>query len=172
VTVGALAVGGALGGCQDGFSTREAGAPAATDPSTSGAPAGSEAPTAAGSDETDPDVRLLGERVADVEAMSALVAATAARHRRLRPQLRPLVALHDAHRAVLDDAGDPSGAARPRRPQVPRSAEAALAEVLRREERHAATLAGSAVEASSGGFARLLASMSASVTQLLVEARA
>jgi hypothetical protein len=168
-----VVVGWALAGCEQDAATRDAtGASADTSPEPADPSTGPSSGSAQADEELDPDVRLLGERVADVEQVAALVAATRRRHRRLRPRLGPLVALHEAHRAVLDEAGDHAGAAPDPAPRVPRGADRALALVLRQEEQHARTLARSAVEASSGGFARLLASMAAGVDQHLTEVRA
>lgn len=155
----------ALAGCRTDAGTGGTGGSATGTPT--GTPAG--AATAAPEQETDddPDVRLLEELLGDVEASWALVAATARRHRRLRPPLGPLVDLHAAHRELLGEATGSTGEPRAsgRGPAVPRDPTAALAAVRRREESLARALTEGAVVAESGSFARVLASMSAGVAQ-------
>lgn len=94
------------------------------------------------------------------------------RHPSLRPRLAAAERLHAAHRAVLDgadataDRGAGTAPAAPSLPPLPplpptRSPAAALALLARRETALAQRLGALAVDASSGTFARLLASCGA-----------
>lgn len=116
--------------------------------------------------EPDADVVLVGSVLTALDATVTLVTATAARHPRLAPDLQPLLDVHAAHRAVLDEAaeveqevaGDPVVAGRPA---------AALEQVRRAETRLAGTVRDATTTAQSGDLARALASMTASLTQHL-----
>jgi hypothetical protein len=116
--------------------------------------------------EPDADVVLLGTVLAALDATAALVVATVERHPRTDPVLRPLVDVHAAHRAVLDEAAeveqDDATA-----PVVPARPGAALDRVRRAETRLTGTLREATANAQSGDFARALASMTASLTQHL-----
>lgn len=124
-------------------------------------------PSVGGPDE-DPDTVLLRSVVDEVDAVVALLEVVRRRERSLRPRVGRLLEVHAQHRELLASAVDspaPSPAGRRTRP--PRGRAAATAEVTRREERLADRLATAAVEAESGTFARVLASMSAAVRQQL-----
>lgn len=115
----------------------------------------------------DTDLVLLDAVHASVRETLASVEAIRRRHPTLRAALRPLAAAHRAHDAELTEAGrgpDGTGAAPP---GVRGGPARALAQVRGRETRLQRQLAEAAVQAGSGGFARLLGSMSASVAQHL-----
>lgn len=100
---------------------------------------------------------------AEVHRVRDLVARTGETHIGLAGALAPLLALHDAHLALLDTT--PPEAAPP--VVAPRSA-VALERVRAAETTLQARLAELAGGATSGPFARALASMSAAVAQHLV----
>lgn len=158
---GALAV--ALAGVGTGVVTGCDLDPRATGPTTPTPTAG--APSAPG---TDTDLLLLDEaREATAQAL-ALVVTVGARYPRLRGAMRPLAALHEAHAEALEDAG-PDGPAEVPGPEVEGAASSALARVRLEEARLRRRLAAWSVQAGSGSFARLLASMSAGVAAHLAD---
>jgi hypothetical protein len=124
------------------------------DPDSAGSPA-------AGPD--DPDSGLVEDVVDDVVATKLLVEALRRRHHSLRQPLGELVRVHEAHLEVLGSSSR-SG----RRVPPTSNAEEALAVLGARELRHQRLLANRAVAAQSGRLARLLASMSAAVSQQLI----
>lgn len=129
-------------------------------------PTADPAPGVPAEPEPDADVVLLGTVLAALDATVALVAATTQRHPRLVSGLQPLLEVHAAHRAVLDEAAEvEQDAAAP--PTVPGRPGVALDGVRRSETRLVATLRESTGTALSGDFARALASMAASLTQHL-----
>ena len=109
---------------------------------------------------------MLAEDAAHAIAAAA-VAVSAVRRDfpRLRPRLQPLARMHRAHLEVLEPSDEPQRPAR-RRPRRARAD--AIARLRTVEATLQQTLATGAVEAQSGALARLLASMSASVSQHLV----
>lgn len=115
----------------------------------------------------DADLVVLGEVRASVSEALALVEATRRRHSVLRAPLRLLSVAHRAHDSQLAAAGRDAGGTPDAPPSVRRDAAGALAEVRARETRLQRQLSEAAVQAGSGGFARLLGSMSASVAQHL-----
>lgn len=117
-------------------------------------------PTPSTSAATDPDT-LLVDRVNTAIIGASLTVAAARRLPRLRRPLASLQSTHLAHLAALD--GELEGPQPPR----PTSAAAALRNVRAGEQRLQRTLVDAALEARSGALARLLASMSASVSQHL-----
>jgi hypothetical protein len=134
-----------------------------TTPGTTAAPSGSTTPTATAptTPEQTPDEALVDE--AGAALGSALgVLASARRIPPLRAPLAPLVRAHREHLAVLESSGDGSASA-----PVMADPAAALRGVNRSERALHATLADAAGRAESGALAKLLASMSASVTQHL-----
>jgi hypothetical protein len=157
------ALAGALGGiattllatgCDTGDDLRPPGA--TTSPSGSLSPS---VTTATPSQQT-PDEALVDQVTAELTA--ALVTALHARRAPgLRQLLAPLVRAHRAHIEVLDGSppATPAGA--------PPSASTAVRQVRRTEQRLQASLAAASGRADSGALAKLLASMSASVTQHL-----
>jgi hypothetical protein len=126
------------------------------------------------SEEVDPDVALLDRVAASTATMVALYEGVVEQHRPLRRDLRPLLAAHRAHADALGDAA-PSGDSAGRgdrghdraagQVQVP-AGEARAVRRLREAEREASgELLEATREATSGAFARLLASMSAASAQ-------
>lgn len=103
------------------------------------------------------------EALALTAYVAELVATVAARHVGLSTPLASLTAVHLAHSALLAEAATPSGAPSP--PPVPPGSRRALALVVREERRLEERLAELVEEVASGGFARALASMSASIAQ-------
>lgn len=149
----ALGLGTGLGAC-----AAPAGAPAA---------AGAPAPE---SEDADGDVALVVEAVATTTGLRRAFAAARRRHGRLDQRLKPYAQLHARQRDVLvaalpeEDAGGAgeSGRALPPTPSAGR----ALALLARQERQAGRTLTDLAVEAESGRFARLLASMAAATGQV------
>ena len=122
------------------------------------APPGSGVPS-----EADLDGALVDEVLADLAAITGLVAAVGDRFPRLVVPMSGLRAMHEAHTEALEGTAstDPGSAGLPATPA------AALGDVRRREQRLRSRLVQSAVAARSGALARLLASMSAAVNQRL-----
>jgi hypothetical protein len=123
--------------------------------------------------EVDPDVALL-ERVSQAaSAVVGLYEGVIEEHRSLRGDLRPLLAAHRAHVEALGRAAP--GEVRGRRaagrgavaqaPDVPRRPEQAVRRLQSTEQDTSRRLLEATRQAESGGFARLLASMSASSAQ-------
>ncbi len=122
----------------------------------------------------DPDVALAATALADERAALDALRATVARHRRLTSVLSPMIDSHRAHATLLARAAPPqqdptpaegrspavrSRFAVPRDPDAARKKIGALeADLSESQKRHA-------FAASSGAFARLLASMAASSAQ-------
>lgn len=137
------------------------GALGACDADLSGGGSGGSGPTPAG----DPDRDLVDAVLADLGQVTDLVTATAAAHPRLREPLASLRALHLAHAEALGGpASTPGAGAQSDRPAA---SSAAMAAVHAQEVRLQRRLVEAAVHAESGALARLLASMSAAVTQQL-----
>jgi hypothetical protein len=130
-------------------------------PPTAGSTRSTSASTSTPADEQTPDQSLVDEVLGDLAA--AVDVLTAARtFRALRKPLAPLVRAHRAHVDVLEGEIDTGSG-----PVVPANAAAALLDVRRSERALQASLVDTAQRAESGALARLLASMSASVTQHL-----
>jgi hypothetical protein len=123
-------------------------------------PSPGSSPSAGETAATDPDT-LLVDRVATAIIGAAVAVEWARRLPRLRRALAPLQKAHLAHLAALEKELE----APP--PQTPASYAVALREVRSTEQALQGTLVSAAVEARSGALARLLASMSASVSQHL-----
>lgn len=151
---GGAALAGGLSGCDIGDPARPGASPGAT-------------PAA------DPDEELLDRARTEVDAALALVTALS-RHGRMATPLAPLLAMHTAHRDAL--AGDDTPTETPTGTPAPPSLSGAPGELwtmlLARERTLQRRLAVSAVEASSGTLARLLASMSAGIAAHVAAARA
>ncbi len=111
----------------------------------------------------DDDTALAGTALAATAAVADLVTRVAARHRGLAGPLADVSLMHQAHADLLAEAGDAPEPSEPK--PVPGRGAVALALVLTEERRLQTTLATAAGRAASGGFARALASMSASVAQ-------
>ena len=122
-------------------------------------------PTPGATETPEPDADTVLAEGAASGIASALVVVDGVRRAfpRLRGRLQPLARMHRAHLAVLEPSDDPSSAA----PDVGGTPAEALERVRTAEQALQRTLAGAAVEAQSGALARLLASMSASVSQHL-----
>ena len=121
------------------------------------------------STEITPDVALAVALVAGVQRSVALTSDVVRRFPLLRPSLRPLLETLRAHLALLAEAVPKQAMPSPSAAAVPATADRAAARALvvgstaaRREAFNAA-----AVEAESGQFARLLASMGAGLAQHL-----
>lgn len=116
-----------------------------------------------------PDVQVAVEAVAAITATRDLVRRTAGRYAGLRPSLAPLLAMHSAHLDALGKAVTVTPSARPVPLPVPlpvpRRRAAVSADVVKAERELGDTLTRLALVAQSGAFARLLASMVASVGQ-------
>jgi len=125
--------------------------------------------------EVDPDVALLEQVSRATAAVVALYEAVVEEHRGLREDLRPLLAAHRAHEEALGEAAPPGDAQDRRRglgsdasakaPDVPGRPDRALERLVSAERDTSRRLLEATREAASGGFARLLASMSASSSQ-------
>lgn len=120
-----------------------------------------------GSPSLSPDVALATLALAELRAAGKAVRATARRFPAVDADLAPVAAMHAAHESALVDAV-PEGAEPATRPaayDVPARRAAALTRLRQRESELQARLADLAVDARSGAFAELLASMSAGVAQ-------
>lgn len=130
------------------------------------------------SPDVDPDVVLLEEVSQEAAEVVALYEGVIDEHRSLRRDLSPLLAAHRAHVDALghaapsEDAGSDKGgdrtgrgAAASRAPHVPRRPEQAVRRLQSTERATSDRLLEATRQAESGGFARLLASMSASSAQ-------
>jgi hypothetical protein len=111
--------------------------------------------------EPDADARLVDEVVAAIEVAAASVLG-ARRLPRLRKRLGPASRMHDAHLEALGADAFTSD-----QPVVPASPAEGLRTVRAQEQLLQQVLVGAAGRAQSGALARLLASMSASVSQHL-----
>lgn len=127
-------------------------------PSSGGTPSSSG--SAATDPDTDPDTVLVNRVVTAIIGASVTIEG-ARRLPRLRQVLGPLDRAHFAHLAALD--GEFEGPP----PRPPASYAVALRRVRESELALQRDLAAAAVEAQSGALARLLASMSASISQHL-----
>lgn len=115
------------------------------------------------------DTDLAGKAARSISATLAEVRAAAERHVGLAQSLAGLIAMHEAHHALLansgaDSGGDPSGSPSESVTAPPASGQA-LSRLTASERKLGRRLEGWAVAARSGQFARVLASMSASVSQ-------
>ena len=122
-------------------------------------PAGGRTPAA----HADPDRELVDSVLADLAAVTGLVSRVGSRFATLADEMSDLRRMHNAHIRALDGSpakGRPAG-------RVPATASAARTLVRRRELSLQRRLVEAAVSAESGTLARLLASMSAAVSQRL-----
>jgi hypothetical protein len=149
--LGSAALSVLAAGCDHGDDIGDS--PASSSPSPRGSA------SASASSQT-PDEALVAQVLGQLTgAFGVLV--TARKLAPLRPVVAPLVRAHRRHVAVLD--GDVSGWVAP----VIADPAEGLHAVRRSEQRLQVALADAAAKAESGALARLLASMSASVTQYL-----
>ena len=119
----------------------------------------SASPSVAEEPEQTPDEALVDDVLAQLGAAAAVLQA-ARRFKQLRPALAPLLHAHRAHAEVLEgELANDSPATRPA------SSLAAVAAIREGETQLQAALVDAAGRAESGALAKLLASMSASVTQ-------
>jgi len=125
------------------------------------------APVGQGDPGEDADLELLDEVRREVGSTLALVEAARDRHASLRRSLRPLAVVHRVHARELAAAGRDAEGADGAARRLPRDPARTLARVRTREERLQRELTAAAVQARSGGFARLLGSLAASVAQNL-----
>ena len=128
-------------------------------------------PAAKAVQDLSPDVAAAVKAVTDLRARQADLAEVVGDFPGLTGRLAPLRSMHQAHLAVLEPAV-PDGVDTSPRPSLgpaPVNAAQALARTRTEETGHRALLVDLAVAAESGPFARLLGSMSAAVSQQLVE---
>lgn len=112
-----------------------------------------------------PDTDVVTAARTAILSMVAAAETVTAAHPRLGRELDAWLSLHSAHLEVLlDDSGDDTEAPADGVLPAPRAA-SARARFVSDEGRLAGTLADLAREAASGDLARVLASMSAAVTQ-------
>ena len=132
-------------------------------PDDEATPVPSPTPGATETPEPDADTALARDAAHGVAGALVLVNGLRRSFPRLRDRLQPLVRMHRAHLAVLEVPGDRSVPA----PDLGGTPAEALARIRAAEQLLQQALASAAVEAQSGALARLLASMSASVSQHL-----
>ena len=115
------------------------------------------------------DVALAVDLVAGVQRSVTLTTDVVRRFPLLRPSLRPLLATQRAHLALLAEAVPQQAMPSPSATRVPAAADraAARARVLRSTTAGRDAFNAAAVEAESGQFARVLASMGAGLAQHL-----
>lgn len=151
------AVVGALGGITalvaTGCDADDLRPPEDAEPSPSAAPATSEP------DSPTPDEALVDEALAQLSTAVAVI-VSARRFKTLRAPLGPVFRAHRAHTRALGGEGDVGTP-----PPPPGSDTLALRDVRRSEVGLQAFLVDAAARAESGALARMLGSMSASVTQ-------
>lgn len=117
-----------------------------------------------------PDTATAVRAVTDIRGLQASLEAVVTAHPRLAGRLTSLRAMHQAHLGALEPAVPDGVDTTPKAaPAVPPTATRALAGVGTWETAHRDRLVALAVAAESGPFARLLGSMSAAVSQQLVE---
>ncbi len=159
---GAAVAATALAGCSggdDGSASRPAGPDGR--PGRGEGPDGSEPTSAA----QEADVRLLSAVLADQRHLLERAHRTALAHPSLRARLRPVLAAGTAHVDVLERAA-PSHEARARPPVRVPSAPGRAVDLLQADlERAARDRLDDCLAARSGAFARLLASVAASLDQ-------
>ncbi len=121
------------------------------------------------STEITPDVALAVELVAGMQRSVALTTDVVRRYPLLRPALRPLLETQRAHLALLRDAVPSRAMPSPSAASVPTTTDrtAARARVVRSTKARRDALNAAALEAESGPFARVLASMGAGLSQRL-----
>jgi len=129
-------------------------------------PSGSSSPSPSSSVQSPPSQTPDETLVDDVAAQLLDATAGLAQARKfatLRPVVTPLLHAHRAHQRVLEVDGDLRTVS-----EVPANTADALQQVRHSEEQLQTALVDAAGRAESGSLARLLASMSASVTQHLL----
>lgn len=157
---GAAVAATALAGCTGGDDGSASGSDGQPGHGGEG-PNGSEPTSAA----QEADARLLSAVLADQRHLLERVHRTAQAHPSLRARLRPVLVVGTAHVDVLERAGQ-SHEVRARRPVRVPSSPARAVDGLRADlERAAGDRLDDCLAASSGAFARLLASVAASLDQ-------
>ena len=121
------------------------------------------------STEITPDVALAVQLVAGMQRSEALTADVVRHYPLLRPTLRPLLDTQRAHLALLSDAVPARAMPSPSAAAVPRTTDRAVARarVVSSTTARRDALNAAALEAESGPFARVLASMGAGLSQRL-----
>ncbi len=118
-----------------------------------------------------PDVAVATRALAEIKVLRTAVTQTQTRFPATRAQLAPFAQLHKAHEASLADAvpdrATTGSSTAPAPYAVARQRDVALRNLRAREQRLHDTLDGLALQAQSGEFARLLASMGAAISQRL-----
>jgi hypothetical protein len=132
-------------------------------PEDEATPVPSPTPGASGTPQPDADTALAEDAAYDIAGAQVIVDGVRRSFPRLRDRLQPLARMHRAHLAVLE----PRTASSVPAPDVGGTPAEALERVRTAEQALQRALASAAVEARSGALARLLASMSASVSQHL-----
>lgn len=117
-----------------------------------------------------PDLAVATEALAQLRLVRATAEQTAARFPATRARLATLIELHRTHEESLDAAVPERARATdpPAAPEISPQRPTALAHLQATEVQLQGALAGLALRAESGRFARLLGSMSAAVGQHLV----
>ena len=117
-----------------------------------------------------PDVAVATSALAEIRATRTAASSTLSRFPASRSRLAPLLGMHQAHEASLANAVPDRAetSATPAPYVVPLRSDVAFRRLATREQQLRATLESLALEARSGDFARLLASMAAGVSQRLV----
>lgn len=113
------------------------------------------------------DSELVATVVAALVDAGAVLAAATAAVPALDPRLEPLVAAHTAHRDLLAGAVPDAELPTPAPATVPPQSAPAIRAVRRSEQQLLRTLRDGCLGASSGDLARVLASMTASTSQLV-----
>lgn len=109
-----------------------------------------------------PDAEVVASARTAILLTVALLEAVSGRHKPLRADVRPLLGMHRAHLAVLDDGSEDQAVASASPADTPSVARTQVSDA---ETGLAVTLADAARQAASGDLARALASMSAGVLQ-------
>ena len=114
-----------------------------------------------------PDVAVATRALREITAVRTAVEETLRRYPVARARLAPMVELHRAHEKTLVDAVPDRAESSPSPTPyaVPRRRAAALRVLTPREQQLHVALDGLALQAESGEFARLLASMGAGIAQ-------
>lgn len=140
---------------------------------TAATPTPSAAAPSSGDVSADQDLLLLDQARAAITTMLGVVVATERTRPSLRRSLRGLQQMHEAHLAALDTAGPTPSPSADSAEKAPAAAgndvQSAARTLERRETRLQQQLVGAALAAASGEFARLLASMNASIGQHLTQ---
>jgi len=139
---------------------------------TSGTVSRSDAPMLASGAPENPDDPLLRAAVADMTALSATTRATIRTHPGLTEQLQPLTRVVNQQLAVLGSANPQEQptrtTTRPSTRPVPDDADRALSDLRHQTQRATTARLDDTLAAESGPFARVLAAISAGLSQQVV----